>query len=232
VICEAVPGVVATYLHGSGALGGFVPGRSDVDVLVVCRHETLDAEVSTVAANAVRAAADPCPGRGVEPSVVSGRHAREPRPPWPFLLHVTTDPADARTVLGIDSDGDPDLLMHYVVCRSAAIVVHGPAPGDLIGEVPRRDIVGYLHAELSWALEDAPEAYGVLNACRALAWVDDGKILSKVDGARHALARGGPQGLIAAALRMQRGDESHRRPSAPARRFVIEATRRLDAELP
>ncbi|MGH9252577.1 MAG: hypothetical protein ACRD0W_24125, partial [Acidimicrobiales bacterium] len=65
--------------------------------------------------------------------------------------------------------GDPDLLMHYVACRAAGIVVRGPPPAELVGEVARIDVLGDLEVELRWALDDAPEAYGVLNACRALA---------------------------------------------------------------
>jgi len=33
---EVVDGLIATYLHGSAALGGFVSGRSHIDVLIVC----------------------------------------------------------------------------------------------------------------------------------------------------------------------------------------------------
>jgi streptomycin 3"-adenylyltransferase len=120
--------------------------------------------------------------------------------------------------------------MHYVVCRATGIVVRGPAPTDLIGEVARSDVFGYLEAELRWACDNAPEAYGVLNACRALAYLDSGKILSKVDGARYALDQGGPPGLITAALAMQHGDQPHRPPTAPARRFLTEVGRRLHAQ--
>jgi predicted nucleotidyltransferase len=44
---EVVDGVVATYLHGSAALGGFAPGRGDIDALVVLwrsAHESRRAE--------------------------------------------------------------------------------------------------------------------------------------------------------------------------------------------
>ena len=53
------------YLHGSGALGGLVPGRSDVDVLVVCHDKPFDSQVLTAVANAMRTAGDRCPGRGL-----------------------------------------------------------------------------------------------------------------------------------------------------------------------
>jgi Domain of unknown function (DUF4111) len=227
---EVVAGLVATYLHGSAAFGGFVTGRSDVDVLVVCHDQPLHPDELTAAAGALRAAAAPCPGRGLELSMVARRHALHPGPPWPFLLHVTTDPDDDTTVLGAQHPGDPDLLMHYVACRAAGIVVRGPPPAQLVGEVARVDVLGYLEVELRWALDDAPEAYGVLNACRALAYLDEGKILSKADGARYALDHGGPHELITAALAMQLGDQPQRPPSEPARRFLSKVGRLLHAE--
>jgi predicted nucleotidyltransferase len=41
VLGEVVGGLAATYLHGSAALGGFVPGRSDVDMLVICEDRPI-----------------------------------------------------------------------------------------------------------------------------------------------------------------------------------------------
>ena len=110
----------------------------------------------TAAAKALRAVADRCPGRGLELSMVARRHALHPAAPWPFLLHVTTDPTGAKTVLGPQSAGDPDLVMHYAVCRASGIVVRGPAPAELIGVVARSDVFGYLEAELRWAGDNAP----------------------------------------------------------------------------
>ena len=53
--------LVGTYLHGSAALGGFVPGRSDIDLLVV-----VDGPVDGPGlGDALVAAAEPWPGRGI-----------------------------------------------------------------------------------------------------------------------------------------------------------------------
>jgi hypothetical protein len=99
----------------------------------------------------------------------------------------------------------------------------------LTSPVARADVLSYLRAELAWALEHAPEADGVLNACRALAYLDRGQILSKIDGARYALERGAPQHLISGALAMERGDRPHHPPSQAARRFIIEVGDALSA---
>src|SRR5258706_1991309 len=115
--------VVATYLHGSAVLGGFVYGRSDVDVLFIVDAPS-DEEELREAARALSSVSANCPGRGVELSVVTADNAAHPAAPWPFLLHMTTDPADTpeddRVVVG---GGDSDLVMHYAVCRAAGLSV-------------------------------------------------------------------------------------------------------------
>jgi len=58
--------------------------------------------------------------------------------------------------------------------------VRGLVPNEVIGRVERANVLDHLQAELRWALEHAIEAYGVLNACRALAYLDDDEVLSKV----------------------------------------------------
>ena len=219
-VATVVDGVVATYLHGSAALGGFVPGRSDVDILVVHDGRPLTASGLQLAAEALRASADVCPGRGIELSLVTAHDAAAPAPPWPFLLHVATGGSDAKTVLGVGHRGDPDLLMHYAVCRAAGVAVSGPDTTQLIGEISRSAVLRYLETELDWALEHAPEAYGVLNASRALAYARHNTIISKIAGAELALADGAPRELIARALAMQCGRAPDQRPSEEAEAYI------------
>jgi predicted nucleotidyltransferase len=58
-------GLVGAYFVGSVALGGFVAGESDVDVIAVCDHRVTSESTSRVA-EAVLTAADGCPARGLE----------------------------------------------------------------------------------------------------------------------------------------------------------------------
>jgi hypothetical protein len=79
--------------------------------------------------------------------------------------------------------------------------------------VPRRAILDYLAGELRWGIEHAPEAYAVLNACRALIYLTDQQIVSKIAGGEAALRRGaGPAEVIQRALGQQRGSEPDRPP--------------------
>jgi streptomycin 3"-adenylyltransferase len=210
-------------LHGSAVLGGWMPERSDVDMLFVTENGLCGPEVAEAAA--VLAAREPgCPGRGLECSVVTAGQAARPRAPWPFLLHVAHDPGEdqVRVVDGGGQPGDTDLLMHYAVCRAAGWPVHGPAPAELIGSVPRAVILGYLADELRWGIEHAGEAYAVLNACRAQVYLANGRIVSKVTGGHIALARGlGPAAVIGRALDQQQGHAPQRGPGPDAADFVL-----------
>ena len=69
-----------------------------------------------------------------------------------------------------------------------------------------RDVVlRYLAGELDWGLEHGTESYVVLNACRALEYLDGGLVVSKIAGGEAALRRGiEPGELIRQALDQQR----------------------------
>ena len=216
-------GVVGAYLHGSASLGGFVPGRSDVDLLVVVDHEPDDVEGL---ADLLIEHSSPCPGRGVELSVVTREAAGAVTEPCPFIVHVATDSSASRVVRGATTDGDPDLLMHYAVCRAAGWAVVGPPPSEVFG-LPIRDVLlAYLADELASALTGC-EAYAVLNACRAWQYVETGALVSKVSGGSWAKEHGGPMLVIGRALSAQMGLLPDRAVGVDAERFVRTVIDRL-----
>ncbi len=53
------------YLSGSVALGGYVPGQSDIDLFAVCQH-SLEVEEKQTIARAISDEAANCPTRGLE----------------------------------------------------------------------------------------------------------------------------------------------------------------------
>jgi hypothetical protein len=215
--------LIAVYLHGSAALGGWMPGRSDVDVLIVAADDT-GVAIADSMARVIVAAGPRCPGSGLETSIVAATAARDPGPPWPYLRHVVAGPAVSPRVVVPDdaAPGDRDLLMHYAVCRAAGRRVLGPSPRELIGPIPRPDVLGYLADELDWGLANAAESYAVLNACRARVFLSDGAIISKIAGGSVALRRGtGPASVITRALAQQRGTQAGQPPAADAVEFVL-----------
>jgi streptomycin 3"-adenylyltransferase len=219
---ESVDGTnwsVGCYLHGSAALGGWHPARSDVDLLLVVPRWS--EPVSEVVVAAVTSSVPACPGRGLECSVVLADAARRPREPWPFLLHVNSTDHPVRLVDGREAAGDPDLLMHYAVARARGVVVAGPAVREAFGEVPRRQVLRHLHDELDWGLRHGTTAYAVLNALRAMRYAHDGRLLSKLEAGEQALEDPRlPAGLIRRALEQQRGDAEPETPGDDAAALV------------
>jgi streptomycin 3"-adenylyltransferase len=143
--------LVGCYLHGSAALGGWNSVRSDVDLLLVASQWS--PAVSEAVTAALTSSAGNCPGRGLECSVVHADAARDPGAPWPFLLHAnSTGEGSLRLVDGRTMSGDPDLLMHYAVARVHGLVVFGAPPVEVLGDLPREVVLGYLHDELGWGL--------------------------------------------------------------------------------
>jgi streptomycin 3"-adenylyltransferase len=103
--------------------------------------------------------------------------------------------------------GDPDLVLHFAVCRVAGrALAAAPPPAEVFGPVPAGLVLAQLAAELRWAVRHAPGEYAVLNACRAWRFAADGTLVSKVDGGRWAVSRVGAADrvLIVAALAHQR----------------------------
>jgi hypothetical protein len=198
--------LVGAYLHGSAAMGGWQPARSDVDVVFVLQDRTPSVALIGVEQALVHDA-PACPGTGLECSVVTAQQASNPTPPWPFLLHVQSSPGqDVKRVGGDAVEGDRDLLMHYAVCRATGVPLFGPEPATVFGAVPRDTILSYLADELGWGLAHGSAAYAVLNACRALVYAAGGDLVSKLSGGRQALEKGlGPAEVIARALDEQQG---------------------------
>jgi len=222
-------GLTAAYLHGSAALGGWVEERSDVDILFVVAGDIGDRAARAAGDLLTRSGAE-CPGRSLEASIVTMSQAARPAPPWPFVLHAGFGEGGQTLVRGDASAGDPDLLMHYAVCRVAGVAVAGPSPAAVIGAVQRPQILAYLAGELAWGLANAPENYAVLNACRALVYLNEGRIVSKIAGGLAALDRGiGPPGVVRRALDQQQARAAERAAGPDAILFVRESAAALSA---
>jgi streptomycin 3"-adenylyltransferase len=220
------PDVVGVYLHGSAALGGFEPARSDVDVLVVAAESGTTADQRRLG-DAIVLAAEECPGTGLELSVVTAATARD-LGDCPFEVHVNTTGPEPVIVPGAEADGDPDLLLHAAVCRDHAVAVHGPPPARVFGPVPRDRVLAAMADELRWGLDHGRPGYAVLNACRAARFAEDGLLCAKLDGARWYLARHLGDPTVTAALAHQRAGAPG--PDADAATAFVEATlRRLRA---
>jgi Domain of unknown function (DUF4111) len=213
------PALIGLYLHGSAALGGWSAERSDVDLLGVVARP-LDRRAKREISARLNHPSLVCPApAGLELSLVTVAVAADPPPRPPFELHVNTGPS-AQMHLGGPAAADPDLLLHFAVCRRAGVAVAGPDPVEVFAEPPRAWLLDRAAAELRWAVRQGSFAYRVLNACRAWRYLEDDVLGSKVEGGRWArlrlvdteLAAAGP--LVDAAVAAQLGLAPP--PAAPA----------------
>jgi len=208
--------LIGLYLHGSLAMGGFNPQRSDVDLLVVTRRGMRVQTKREVAGLLLHCSNDPRP---IEISFLSEAQLRPWRHPPPFDFHFGEDwreeleaqMADGRWRTWNDETRvDGDLAAHITVTLNRGICLHGAPIAEVVPPVPHEDYLDSILSDIDWARERIVEnpVYFVLNACRVLAYLSEGLILSKDEGGAWALA-GLPSEFhptIALALDIYRGD--------------------------
>ena len=148
----------ALYLVGSGALGTYEHGASDVDVIAVtARSLGLDQRRALAAA----AEAVPCPARRLE--LVTYARGSDT---WEINLNTGE-------LVAFDTADVP--AFWFVIDRAMAehhsIALLGPPWSDVFDPVPREALLE--------ALDESLETIGALNMARAWAWLDTGEWISK-----------------------------------------------------
>jgi hypothetical protein len=203
---EAVAGVM---LHGSLTLDDYVPGRSDVDLLVVVDDPLSDAQLAALA-EAVAAQRPWAPGR-VDLRVVTRQVAASPTPAPPMEASIEITPGSASGMrVERRHPGERDLVVELSMCRAHGRSLMGAAPAELIGEVPAEWVVAVGDAQLAdWeAIGDDPEhaELTVLTTCRVWRVAEEGRHGSKTAAGQWALRRDPTLDVVRAALRHRRGD--------------------------
>lgn len=217
--------LVGVYLHGSARLGDWIPRRSDLDILAVSSRGLSDAEVQSLVTSLLALPSSP-EAPALEFSLVTLGAVRTQRPAPPFELHLTNGVA-AKIVDGRAHPGDPDLLLHFEVCRARGLALFGPPPDEVFKPIPRPTILEALDRELDWALDHGSSEYQVLNAARVWRYLDEGVFCSKIAGGHWARPRMQDAGLVDAAMRRQMGAKDARLDAAAVRAFVGSVRQRL-----
>ena len=222
--------LVGAYAAGSLALHAYQPGRSDVDVALVCAG-ALDLDRKQALVARLRHEALPCPARGLE--LVAYRRAvaasGTPQPGFEVELNTgarmdfraTYDPRDRPVADGLFWYGLDRSLLHQ-----SGLALLGPPAGEVFADVSPADLRQLLVEALTWWLaiptppgdEPAPGTEdAVLGACRSLVRVRDGAWLSKTAAGERLVAAGDPAAdLISCALAARRGGTPPAGPQARA----------------
>ncbi len=212
--------LVGFYLHGSLALGGFNPTRSDVNIVAVTRQrmELEDKRITT--ALLLRLSKMPCP---IDIHFLATQDIFPFQHPLPYDLHYSEtlrecNQQDLRSGTWKHWNEcikhDPNLTIFLTVLQKHGIGLYGEQPATVLPLVPepefRKAIIANVQMALQFPLHD-PSAF-VLNACRVMAYLHDNTILSKDAGGMWGLASFPEQyhPLIQQLLALYRGERPGR----------------------
>jgi predicted nucleotidyltransferase len=237
------PDLTGVYLHGSLAMGCFNPERSDVDLLVVTRRGLTVEEKRRMAETLLAVSNEPRP---IEISVLREADLRPWRHPAPFDFHYGEGTwrelfreelaGDGWRLWNDETAHDADLAAHITVTRARGVRLAGEPIDTVFPAVPGSDYYDSILGDLRWVRghSGGNSVYGVLNACRVLAYAEAGRVLSKDEGGAWAIEAlpAEHRDVIGAALATYRGESDAEgfEPAAFAR-FIAEVERRLPATL-
>lgn len=156
-------GVRASFVLGSGLIGGYRPGESDVDLVAV-----VDTPLDGVARRRAieRIAALDLPGRRLDLVVYVAGH----QPP-DFDLNLEVDDAGIREA--------PDEADHWFVIDAAMAQELIPAWSDHFDPIPEQRVREAVTSSLAWSDERPGLAFARLNARRARHYLEHGEWISK-----------------------------------------------------
>ena len=185
--------LVGIYVHGSIAFGCFNPLRSDIDFIVVVQKAP-ELAVKKKLIEVLLPLNEKAPEKGLEMSVVCGEVCRNFVYPTPFELHFSNMHVKAceenLEAYCTNMNGtDEDLAAHFTVVREVGYPLCGKPVKEVFGEVDKRYYLESIKEDLEYARERAAEnpVYAVLNHCRVLAYISEGKVLSKEQGGRWGI---------------------------------------------
>ncbi|MFV2111072.1 nucleotidyltransferase domain-containing protein [Micromonospora sp. LOL_025] len=197
--------LVGAYAAGSVGLGAYQPGRSDVDVALVCA-DALDLGRRQELVARLRHEALPCPARGLELVVYRREVARSgaPEPGFEVELNTGARMPFRATWSAVDRPAEDGLFWYGLdrsILHQCGYALLGPPAAEAFADLSPADLRRLLTDALRWWLAlptppgdgPAPGAEdAVLGACRSLVRVRHGVWLSKVDAGRRLLADGRP----------------------------------------
>lgn len=227
---DAVSGV---YLHGSLAIGGFNPRRSDIDLLIVV-DRVPDRRALHALTRATLNLHDRLPeGRAIEFTVVEDSALRVFTHPAPFVYHYSSAhrdkyAADPNYICG--GWTDPDLAAQVAVAYERGIALYGRPLRETYPPVPETDYRSSILHDVSTAETDILHnpVYVVLNLCRVLLFAEEKRMSSKQEGGEWALeALPQWQDVVETALNAYRGTDTGQ-PTLGAQRGIKFAKEMLD----
>jgi hypothetical protein len=201
--------VVGVYFVGSVALGGYVPGESDIDIAAVTEAALTDTQRQSVAAAIIEVSAA-CPARGLEFTLYRREVVRSRPGGADFEVNANGGPR-MPTVVHLDSTSEPGFwyVLDRAIARRSGFAISGPPPREVFADVPRGTLLQAMQESMAWhRAHEKATLYSVLNACRAWRFAETDALGSKLEGAAWARPRWPDPGVIDAAVALRQGNDA------------------------
>jgi hypothetical protein len=198
--------LVGAYFVGSIALGGYVAGESDIDILAVAAGP-LPPDLKGRIAEGLLSSAMAGPARGLEFNLYRQEVVARPPEGADFEVSVNGGPRMERKVV---FDPIAEAPFWYVLDRAVAhrsgITIVGPPATEVIADIGRSTLLAMMANSMRWHREhEKATLYSVLNAARAWRFAAENVLGSKLEGAAWARARSADPETIDAAVQLRRG---------------------------
>ena len=201
--------IVGVYFVGSIALGGYVRGQSDIDIVAVSHSALTNPQKKSVASAVVEASAA-CPARGLEFTLYR-REVVDSRPAGAdFEVNANGGPR-MPTAVHLDATVEPGFwyVLDRAIAHRSGVAISGAPARTVFADVPRSTLLEAMSESMAWhRAHEGVSPYSVLNACRAWRYAAEGVLGSKLEGAAWVRARWHDPGLIDAALALRRGQDA------------------------
>ncbi|MEG0294236.1 aminoglycoside adenylyltransferase domain-containing protein [Enterococcus sp.] len=179
------------YLHGSLALGGFNPQKSDIDLLILIKKPLRLEQKIALVKRLLQYSNEPFP---IELSILTIEQLNERKHPYPFDFHYsefwrTRYTNEPEKWLSESRQTDHDLTAHLTILYHAGLCFDGPPIKTLFHPIAKKDYLSAILADYYDCLthfEEEP-VYSALNSFRVLAYLTESSILSKYDAGLWAI---------------------------------------------
>ncbi len=234
-VAEVLAGIlganlVGVYFVGSVAVGGYVPGESDIDIAAVSNAALSDPHKQSVA-SAIIGASAACPARGLEFTIYRREIAGSPPAGADFEVNANGGPRMPTTV-HLDAAAEPGFwyVLDRAIAHRSGLAISGPPARGIFADVPRRTLLKAMRESMAWhRAHERATLYSVLNACRAWRFAETDVLGSKLEGAAWARDRWPDTAVIDAAVALRHGESATLEPSAVDALLTAVATRLREA---
>lgn len=201
--------LVGVYFLGSIALGGYIPGESDIDMAAVSDSALTDQQRRSIASAVVAATAD-CPARGLEFTLYRREIAGSPPTGADFEVNANGGPRMPSAV-HLNPAAEPAFpyMLDRAVAHRSGVAITGTPARQIFADAPRSTLLEAMYESMVWhRAHEKATLYSVLNACRAWRFAEEDVLGSKLDGAAWARTRWSDPGVIDAAVALRRGEDA------------------------